>query len=216
MEHDHVVTINLEKVEYDQTSQDVAPSITLPPPNDARSDKHTPSVSEKSCIVCRKTLLLSYFNCCAICLGIMECRQGRKSALDSDSLPITEFSNPSSPPFSSSTPDPQRTNKPPHCDIPCCRYTHLRPVMYLMVLCEAVHFFTALTLFNISLYQHNFTLLRFSGLLLLQWWQIFVLPRQWACGQSIVAGQLVAVVFMVWFYEPFAIGTVLLKIVFPW
>ncbi|KAI0835546.1 hypothetical protein F5Y06DRAFT_305810 [Hypoxylon sp. FL0890] len=202
MEHDHVVNINvdLEKAKFDQTSQDGTPSIISPPPNDTIIVNQTPAESARSCIICRKTLLLSYFNCCAICLGITECVRARKPASEPDSLPITEPQSPSSSISSLPTSNPHRTNKPPHCDSRCCRYTHLRPVMFLMVLCEAVHFFTALILLNLSLYKHNFTLFRFSGLLLLQWWQIFVMPRQWACGQSIVAGQLVAVLFMVWFY----------------
>ncbi|OTA66754.1 hypothetical protein K449DRAFT_402810 [Hypoxylon sp. EC38] len=217
MEHDHVINIDLEKNEYDQTSQDEIPSIISPATNDKRANKHTLTASKKSCIVCRKTLLLSYFNCCAVCLGITECRRGRKPTSESASLPITE-PIPTEP--------PQGAKKPPHCDSQYCRYTHIRPIMILMIFCEAIHSGFGVALLNMSLYSHNFAMLRFAGLVLLQWWQIFVLPRQCACGQSIVTGQLVAVVFMVWFYvdgsrnwkwwEPFVICTVLLKIVFPW
>ncbi|KAI1410171.1 hypothetical protein F5Y13DRAFT_168496 [Hypoxylon sp. FL1857] len=206
MEHDHVVDIDLEKDQYDQTSQDGTPSIISPPLSHDKIVNLTSAAFSRSCIVCRKTLLLSYFNCCAICLGVMECRQGQKPTLDSDSdsdsdtLPITEPPPSTSSPSSTPTSNNQRANKTPHCDFSYCRYTHLRPIMFLMTLCEASHFLVGLTLLNMSLYWHNFALLRFAGLLLLQWWQIFVLPRQWACGQSIVTAQLVAVLFMVWFY----------------
>ncbi|KAI1107248.1 hypothetical protein F4804DRAFT_352760 [Jackrogersella minutella] len=209
MDHDHVVTIDLEKEEYGQSSQDSTPSTTPPSSDDGRSHDLVSAASVRSCPVCRKTLLLSYFNCCAVCLGIIECgraRKGERPALDLDSLPTVEpratspAETPPPSPSSSSSSINYTRSSPPHCGTPYCRYTHARALMALFVLCELVPALGGLAVLHLALYRHDFALLRFAGLLLLQWWQIFVLPRQWACGRSIVAGQLVACLFMVWFY----------------
>ncbi|KAI2471627.1 hypothetical protein F4781DRAFT_439940 [Annulohypoxylon bovei var. microspora] len=222
MEHDHVINIDLGKSEYDQSSSDLTPSVTPPPSSDGRGHIHIPATSDRSCFVCRKTLLLSYFNCCAACLGVAEYRLSQKRGRPGrDTLPTTETSHDSSSPSSSSSSLPLPTtdynyakhdhtttttniaNAPSparHCDSACCRYTHARPLMLLFVVCELVPSLGGLAVLNLALYRHDFALLRVAGMLLLQWWQIFVLPRQWACGRSIVAGQLAACVFMVWWY----------------
>ncbi|KAI1647571.1 uncharacterized protein F4817DRAFT_365252 [Daldinia loculata] len=232
MDHDHVITIDLGKPEeYDQSTEDITPSPTPRPASDQRNQGPRYAASTKSCFFCRNTLLLSYFNCCAVCLGTIERSQSRnktdnhnnnsssnneRPTSDSLPLPVTQSREPSGsptttpPPYSSSSSssDTENDYKPPHCPSPYCRYTHARPLMLLFALGEAAQF-------------------RFAGMLALQWWQIFVLPRQWARGRSVVvAGQLVACLFMVWFYvdgspswrwwEPLAVSTVLLKIVFPW
>ncbi|KAL7626726.1 hypothetical protein AAE478_003500 [Parahypoxylon ruwenzoriense] len=296
MAHDHVVDIDLAK-EYAQKEQDQAaqyphhhqtqPSIpattttTTPEPQHSSSYKAQepalPAGPRRSCLVCRKTLLMSYFNCCAICLGVIECGRLQKHSPAADSLPIVQPPpSPSLPPppppspspsspvsaaahplthissasSSSSTtssttavnsesnaecqqtddkpspPPPSSPPPPPHCDSSYCRYTHARPLMLFFVLCELVPSLGGLALANAALYRRDWTLLRFAGLLIVQWWQIFVLPRQWHCGHPIITGQLAACLFMVWFYvegstqwhwwEPLAISTVLLKIVFPW
>ncbi|KAI5864625.1 hypothetical protein GGS23DRAFT_561130 [Durotheca rogersii] len=98
--------------------------------------------------------------------------------------------------------------------------------MVFFGVCELVPSAGGLALANAALYRRDWGQLRYAGLLLVQWWQIFVLPRQWHAGRPVVAGQLVACLFMVWFYiatsdhwrwwEPLAVSTVLLKIVFPW
>lgn len=212
MEHDHVINIDLTKSEYSQTS----PTVSLPESDDGRSQKHTYAASDRSCFVCRKTLLLSYFNCCAACLGTTEYQLSRKRGRPArGTLPTSEASNSSSLPSSSTsslpiinwTRRPQTHNRPSnnkvhslHCDTPYCRYVHFRPLMLLFILFELVPSLGGLFLLNLALYHHDFSLLRFGCMLLLQWWQIFVLPRQWACGRSIVAGQLAACVFMVWWY----------------
>ncbi|KAI0883401.1 uncharacterized protein GGS22DRAFT_195158 [Annulohypoxylon maeteangense] len=207
MEHDHVINIDLEKPEYSQPSQTTTPSVSPPESDDGRAQRPIYAASNKSCFVCRKTLLLSYFNCCAACLGIAEYQLSRKRGRQSrDILPTSETStsSSSSSPSSSTYSLPQTpTNTPrpaPHCDSPSCRYTHQRVLMLLFIVFELIPSLGGLAILNIALYRHDFSLLRFAGMLLLQWWQIFVLPRQWACGRSIVAGQLAACVFMVWFY----------------
>ncbi|KAI0847806.1 hypothetical protein F5Y00DRAFT_270944 [Daldinia vernicosa] len=246
MDRDHVITIELGKPEeeYDQSTEDI-----VTPASDQRNQGPRYTASAKSCFVCRNTLLLSYFDCCAVCLGVIKRGQSRHNKTDSNSnssnsncncnnerpasdslpLPTTQPREPSAspattpPPYCSSSsssssssennynynynPPPPPPPQPPHCPSPYCRYTHARPLMLLFALGEAAQF-------------------RFAGMLALQWWQIFVLPRQWARGRSVVAGQLVACLFMVWFYvdasrgwrwwEPLAVSTVLLKIVFPW
>ncbi|KAI1375916.1 hypothetical protein F4677DRAFT_460155 [Hypoxylon crocopeplum] len=269
LSHNHVVHVTLDKEEYNHASQNIASSETPPPPppswdNNQRIHGSSSLASAKSCLVCRNTLLLSYFNCCAVCLGIIECGRARKdesssSPSPSHVLPIAQppptpartESTTTSPSCSSSSSsstcvnndddddddnenekhNSNENNKPRrrrqrHCGQTFCRFTHWRPLMVVFALCELVQSLSALTLLNLALYSHDWVILRFSGLLLLQWWQIFVLPRQWHCGQSIVTGQLAACLFMVWFYvevskswswwEAFVVSTVLLKIVFPW
>ncbi|XXH04881.1 hypothetical protein Hte_011303 [Hypoxylon texense] len=243
MEQDHVVNIDLEKEEYEQSPVQAQPSI---------SNGNAPTAPRtRSCIVCRKTLLLSYFNCCAICLGVIECtrpgnHEKKKSAAEDNTLPTVEPPRPlrltrentsesTSSTSSSVTMVEGRTNRSEkktttkvqsHCDSTLCKYTHLRPVMTLFVLCELFQMGCFLVFLNIALYTHDWLLLRYSCLVLLQWWQLFMLSRQWNCGHSIVAGQLAASFFIVWYYvessqqwrwwEPLAICSVLLKIVFPW
>ncbi|OTB07171.1 hypothetical protein M426DRAFT_8900 [Hypoxylon sp. CI-4A] len=242
MDHDHVVTIEYKKDEYDRASDSSTSSNTQATSNSQRSHGSTSSStgSSRSCPVCRKTLLLSYFGCCAVCLGTMECERPRKSAKKHDmmeTLPVVETPVPPSPSPSPSTPQPsstsssrshenQMTSKTRHCDRAYCRYTHQRLLMLVFVLCELASGLGGLAVVQMALYRHDFELLRFGGMLVLQWWQIYVLPRHWACGQSIVAGQLAACLFMAWYYvdgsrcwrwwEPLAITSVLLKIVFPW
>ncbi|KAI1661934.1 hypothetical protein F4813DRAFT_398393 [Daldinia decipiens] len=259
MDHDHAITIELGKPEeYDQSTEDITPSPTPRPASDQRNQRPLYAASTKSCFFCRNTLLLSYFNCCAVCLGTIERSQSRNKTNDdnnnsnnnsnerltSDSLPLptTQPREPSAsptttpPPYSSSSSSSSSSTtennynsppaKPPHCPSPYCRYTHARPLMLLFALGEAVPSLGGLALLNAALYRHDWAQFRFAGMLALQWWQIFVLPRQWARGRSVVAGQLVACLFMVWFYvdgsrswrwwEPLAVSTVLLKIVFPW
>ncbi|KAI1457723.1 hypothetical protein F4805DRAFT_162700 [Annulohypoxylon moriforme] len=214
MEHDHVINIDLGKSEYNQASPTITPTVSPPESDDGRSQKPIYTASNKSCFVCRKTLLLSYFNCCAACLGIAEYRLSRKRGRPSrDTLLTSETSNSSASTTASTSSLPiinfvnskathnQNPNPAPsHCESPYCRYTHLRPLMLLFIIFELVPSLGGLAVLNMALYRHDFALLRFAGMLLLQWWQIFVLPRQWACGRSIVAGQLAACVFMVWWY----------------
>ncbi|KAI1094541.1 hypothetical protein F5B19DRAFT_38106 [Rostrohypoxylon terebratum] len=208
MEHDHIVNIDLTKSEYSQTS----PTVSPPESDDGKSQKPT-YASNRSCFVCRKTLLLSYFNCCAACLGTTEYQLSRKRGRPArDTLPTSETSHSPLPSSSSSTsslpiinwirrtPTHNSQTPPPHCESPYCRYVHLRPLMLLFILFELVPSLGGLSVLNLALYRHDFAQLRFGCMLLLQWWQIFVLPRQWACGRSIVAGQLAACVFMVWWY----------------
>ncbi|KAI1769552.1 hypothetical protein GGR53DRAFT_524705 [Hypoxylon sp. FL1150] len=255
MEHHTIVNINLEKEEYDQA----------PPKPRREADKPPPEAGRPSCFVCRKTLLLSYFNCCAVCLGVIECSRPQMSRLPiaADSLPTVEpprspqslcparetsESSSSSSSLSSSSSSSssatmvggrsndgsstttRETAGGRHCDSTYCKYTHLRPLMVFFVLCEFAQFTCFLVSLNMALYCHDWLLLRYAGLILLQWWQIFMLSRQasrrWNSGQSIVAGQVAAAFFMVWYYvessrqwqwwEPLAICMVLLKIVFPW
>ncbi|KAI8966752.1 hypothetical protein F5Y11DRAFT_343122 [Daldinia sp. FL1419] len=242
MDHEHTVTIEVEKQEeYTRSSADVTPSTSPPPPSDQGNPEPPYATSPRSCFFCRKTLLLSYFNCCAVCLGVIQNTGASNSneASSSNSLPlpttqpqepsIPSAYQPSSPPSNQETRPPATAltcSKPRHCPSPYCRYTHTRPLMLLFALSEAVPLIAGLVFLNAALYSHDWVRLRFAGLLVLQWWQIFVLPRQWARGRSVVAGQLVACLFMVWFYveasrswkwwEPFVVSTVLLKIVFPW
>ncbi|KAI1808533.1 hypothetical protein F4811DRAFT_501423 [Daldinia bambusicola] len=269
MDHDlRVITIELGKQEEDdQSTGSQTPSTTStpsPPPASYQRGPEPPYASSgKSCFVCQNTLLLSYFSCCAICLGIVERKPGSdpdtaderltatttSTTPDSLPLPITQPREPplSPSPSSSSSSSgdgdkpPNTTTvptstaatytdtgtNPPHCPSPYCRYTHTRPLLVLFALCEAIPSLGGLALLNAALYGRDWALLRFAGVLVLQWWQIFVLPRQWARGRSVVlGGQLVAYLFMVWFYvdastswrwwEPLAVSTVLLKIVFPW
>ncbi|KAI1393890.1 uncharacterized protein F4822DRAFT_29150 [Hypoxylon trugodes] len=170
MDHDHVVNIDLEKQDPDRNSQGSSPS-TTPSHTFGIQRTHEPvyTAYTKSCIVCRKTLLLSYFNCCAVCLGVEECGQGKKRRADPppESLPITETppstpstSTPTSP--SSSITDPENnllnTNTPTitlHCDSTYCRYTHLRPLMLLFALSELVPLLGGLFLLNTAIYRHD-------------------------------------------------------------
>ncbi|KAI1213470.1 uncharacterized protein F4807DRAFT_470797 [Annulohypoxylon truncatum] len=227
MEHDHVITIDMGKPEYSQASPNMTPSVSPPQSDDGRTQKPAYAASNKSCFVCRKTLLLSYFSCCAVCLGVVEYQLSQKRGRPArDTLPTSETSNASSSSPSSSTyslpttkygpqhnttttttttaiiqdPSSHNPTPPPHCDSPYCRYTHHRPLMLLFAACELVPSAGGLAVLAAALSRRDFALLRFAGVLLLQWWQIFVLPRRWACGRSIVAGQLAACCFMVWFY----------------
>ncbi|KAI1335553.1 hypothetical protein F5Y15DRAFT_397695 [Xylariaceae sp. FL0016] len=173
-----------------------------------------------TCLFCRRTLTLSYFNCCAICGNAIPC--GRRDDRERDS-PHTQQPQLPLPSTSVSTTGYDREL---HCKTAYCKYTHNRWLLYFFVLCEAVPMAGALMLLGKGLYQHEWIMLRFGVMVAIQWYQIFVLPRQWHAGHSIVPGQLAAAFFMVWFYvngrdslhwwEPFAISSVLLKIIFPW
>ncbi|KAI6092461.1 hypothetical protein F4821DRAFT_224047 [Hypoxylon rubiginosum] len=192
MEH-HCKDIDLKKEEYDQA----------PPENRHDAAKPPSTAPPRTCFVCRKTLLLSYFNCCAICLGPIECsrpQEQKKKPAVADCLPTTE------PPRSSSLCLTRETSSASssssvtivegrstdgnsktsgttgrHCDSTYCKYTHLRPLMVLFVLCEFTQFMFFLVSLNMALYCHDWLLLRYAGLILLQWWQIFMLSRQVGC-----------------------------------
>ncbi|KAI1406578.1 hypothetical protein F4819DRAFT_439584 [Hypoxylon fuscum] len=167
MDRDHVVDIHLGKEEYDQSSSQGTPGVMTPSPSHQSS--HKPVYTAKSCFVCRKTLLLSYFNCCAVCLGIVEGgRVQKEEKPSSDFLPITEpISSPSvtretteSSSSSSSTPDSENnygvtTRRTPHCDSSYCRYTHSRLLMLFFGLCELVPALGALAMLNMALYRHD-------------------------------------------------------------
>ncbi|KAI2626513.1 hypothetical protein GGR54DRAFT_474531 [Hypoxylon sp. NC1633] len=234
MDHDHVVHIDLEKEECGRAALNFRSS---PTPSRSHHQRTHPPLSSRSCLVCRKTLLLSYFNCCAVCLGVIECGRALKAnkpkPTSADSLPIAHSLSPppparvkqdSSSSSSSSSSccccsscSSQQTTingeddandgaehkklvRGSHCDSGYCRYTHRRPLMLFFALCELVPALGGLAFLNVALYRHEWALLRFAGILLLQWWQVFILPRQWHCKQSIVTGQLIACIFMVWFY----------------
>ncbi|KAI1777708.1 hypothetical protein F4818DRAFT_439038 [Hypoxylon cercidicola] len=212
MEHDRVVNINLRKDEYDEAPPQPRPSVNKP----------ASTAGTRSCIVCRKTLLLSYFNCCGICLGVIECSRPRKQeGRAADSLPTVEpprrlhgeTSELSSTFSSSATAVEGRSYSnggeetattraaPPHCNSTYCKYTHLRPLMAVFVLCELFQFASFLVSLSVALYRHDWLLLRYAGLILLQWWQIFMLARQaMELRPFLVAGQLAAAFFMVWYY----------------
>ncbi|KAI0377798.1 hypothetical protein F5Y04DRAFT_284472 [Hypomontagnella monticulosa] len=251
MDKDYVINLVFGKEAYNQSSQSLSSSTTL---NTLGNREPTYACSTKSCVVCRNTLLLSYFNCCAICLGAIKCgRDPKPEEIDlSDSLPIARPApahiSPSSPPPSSSWPGAYWENddrldprKPPHCGTPCCWFIHSRTLLLIFAAFEALSSLSALTLLNMALYTHNWAQLRFALLLSLQWWQTFVMPRQWYSGRSIIPGQIAAFMFLVWYYvessrsplslvktlglpyvqewywwEPLVIGGVLLKIIFPW
>ncbi|KAG4222422.1 hypothetical protein PC116_g29104 [Phytophthora cactorum] len=134
MDHDlRVITVELGKQEeYDQFPRSITPSTTTatppPPPPPAASyriSRESPyASSRKSCFACRNTLLLSYFNCCAICLGTVERGPSPNSnsnisatitTTDSLPLPITQPREPpvSPSPTSSSSDDNDDDDKPP-------------------------------------------------------------------------------------------------------
>ncbi|KAI2612238.1 uncharacterized protein GGS25DRAFT_517933 [Hypoxylon fragiforme] len=237
-DHDHIVNTELQKAEYDETNRSINKPRPSPPPSPSKRPISVSSCTRSSpstgpCLVCRKTLLLSYFNCCAVCLSVIECGQRRKDDDDDNDndedrptrnnrppiLPVSER-HPSPPPppprrlSSSTTLGPRQADdddddddrRARHCDSAYCRYTHPRLLMCLFVACELVPSLGGLALLNLALYRHSWVLLRFAGMLLLQWWQIFMLPRQFYIEGS-----------RQWrWWEPLAISTVLLKIVFPW
>ncbi|KAI0180282.1 hypothetical protein GGR52DRAFT_587866 [Hypoxylon sp. FL1284] len=288
MEHDTVVDIDLEKGEkhqeenHDQTPppQDLdsfedatSPSLS-PEAFDAAFlealpkalydalvtalDKTSTMPAHTSCVVCRKTLLFSYFNCCGVCLGVLEYGRARRRvspASVSSFLPTAEPARAPAPSLRRRTREPSGSSytpsttssataveqgaggdgnidnnttlkRTPHCDSAYCKYTHLRPVMALFVLCEVFQLGVSAAALAVALYCHDWRLLRFAGLVIIQWWQIFMLWRQWNCGHPIIVSQIAAAFFLVWYYvevsrqwqwwEPLAIGTVLLKIIFPW
>ncbi|KAI2639879.1 hypothetical protein GGS26DRAFT_587331 [Hypomontagnella submonticulosa] len=159
MDRDYVVNFVLGKEMYNQSSQSLSSSTTL------RTREPTYASSTKSCVVCRNTLLLSYFNCCAICLGVIKC--GRDPKPDE-----TEFSNclpiarPAPAHISDSSPSPtpspshdndgrNNTRKPLHCGAPFCRLTHSRPLLFLFAAFEAVSSLGSLALLNMALYTHD-------------------------------------------------------------
>lgn len=185
-----MVNMDLEKEEYYQSSVQTRSSV---------KDKHAlTDATTRSCIVCRKTLMFSYFNCCAICLGVIECTRPRnhERPVAADSLPTVE--PPRAPPlrltreasesFSSTsssmtmveghTGSGDEKTARPHCDSTYCKYTHVRPVMVLFMLCELFQLGFSVVFLNMALYCHDWLVLRYSGLIILQWWQLFMLARQ--------------------------------------
>ncbi|KAI0021994.1 hypothetical protein F4780DRAFT_778012 [Xylariomycetidae sp. FL0641] len=220
MADDHVVDLQqvYNRDAFCSTSA-ITPSITPAPSYSSRETSST-AAAPKSCTVCRNTLLLSYFNCCAICgNGIARGNLGSIGSHQEDLGANTQL------PTRSDEKDASREEKR-HCNSPNCKYTHNRFLLAVFVLFEATPLAGAVVLILRALFEHNWYYLRFRGLMAVQWWQIFVLPRQCHAGQSIISGQLAACLFMVWFYvegrqdwvwfEPFAIAVVLMKILFPW
>lgn len=129
MDHDHVITIELGKPEeYDRSTEDITPSPTPRPASDQRNQGPRYAASTKSCFFCRNTLLLSYFNCCAVCLGTIERSQSRnktdnnnnnsssnneRPTSDSLPLPVTQSREPSGSPPTTPPPTPPPLPPPP-------------------------------------------------------------------------------------------------------
>ncbi|CAJ2506987.1 Uu.00g081730.m01.CDS01 [Anthostomella pinea] len=221
MENDNGVDLekSLEKV-YEDGMSNLTPSCS-PAPSYGRSQLAASALPQKSCAICRNTLMLSYFSCCAVCGNVIECGRSNerlgseRGSSSAPQLPTT------------SSAEGTDCSKKLHCSSAYCKYTHNVWLLRFFILFEAMPAVGALMLLGKAFFvEHDWYFLRFRGLMAVQWWQIFLMPRQWHAGQSILTGQLVATLFMVWFYiegreawrwfEPFAVSTILLKILFPW
>ncbi|KAH9900637.1 hypothetical protein F4778DRAFT_782164 [Xylariomycetidae sp. FL2044] len=212
MDRDHVVDVDKLKGEH-------TPYITPSTSPTIGENRLEPSEAS-SCVVCRNVLLLSYFNCCAVCGSVIPC--GRTDQEDTYS---SERRNDPHHAFDRLPPaheKPQNAttncNERLHCQSAYCRYTHNPWLLRFFILCELMPATGALMMIAMALAKHDFAHLRFGGMMAVQWWQIFVLPRQWHAGTSIFSGQLFYIEGrQLWrWWEPFAVSTVLLKILFPW
>ncbi|KAI0603374.1 hypothetical protein F4775DRAFT_533468 [Biscogniauxia sp. FL1348] len=180
-----------------------------------------------SCVICRQTVLLNYFNCCAVCRNVVKPRNSSRRWEHSLSPTAAEI------PTSAVTPaghlafhdNADKGGHSGHCNMDSCRLRHNRWVLAALALWEIAHLVIMSVLLSTGVAKHDWSLLRLSGVLAVQWWQLFLLPRRCYAGRSIVVGQLAACAFLVWFsvegrsdwswWEPVVVGIVLLKIAFP-
>ncbi|KAI1636697.1 hypothetical protein F4809DRAFT_662186 [Biscogniauxia mediterranea] len=174
------------------------------------------------------TDLLSYLNCCAVCRNVIKPRNSSRQQEYSLSPGAAEVPTSATTPAGRLAPhhNADKREERRHCDTNLCRFGHNRWVLAVLALREIVHLVITSILFSAGLAGHNWSLLRSSGLLAVQWWQVFLLPRRWHAGKSIVVGQLVSCAYLVryssegrsnwsWWEPPFVIEGVLLKIAYP-
>ncbi|KAI1502306.1 hypothetical protein F5X99DRAFT_408256 [Biscogniauxia marginata] len=208
MEEEHVVDL---KQAYDDLTPFATPSATPAIDYERGECARTDVPSPPSCIICRHTLLLSYFNCCAVCGNVIEPGRSKRPrdcwydpSPEAGGLPVrtatTTTTTTTTAQMADGGEENSQSQSQSHCDSPYCKYTHNRWFLAFFALCECMPAAGALMMLALALGGHSWGLLRFGGLMAVQWWQIFVLPRQWHAGQSIVGGQLAACSFMVWFY----------------